>query len=136
MSSSEVSNAWFIEANAMEQTPMNHESNEREEQLLDMESAAKLVPSKPSPAAVWRWCRKGVVARNGKRICLEHRRYGRRLFTTRAALDAFAKAIAEADQEQLAVPTIAKPVLKQQRADDRRRADVDAASERLAGEGF
>jgi hypothetical protein len=101
-----------------------------------MEAAARTVPTQPSPAAIWRWCRKGVVARDGQRIYLEHRRYGRRLFTTRSALDDFAKAVADADVNQLAPPATTKPKSTQNRDPSCRRADANAAIERLNKQGF
>jgi len=102
-----------------------------EQNLLDMKAAARLMPFKPSPAAVWRWCRKGVLARNGERVYLEHVRFGRRLFTTRAALDAFAKATAEADKDHLAGASVPMPKPARNRDEDRRRADIEAARARL-----
>ena len=112
------------------------EAQARDNELIDMKAAAKLVPTKPSPAAVWRWCRKGIVARNGERIYLEHRRYGRRLFTTKAALEAFAKATAEADNEHLARASPAKPAPIKPRSEDRRAADIAAAKDRLKEGGL
>ena len=110
--------------------------NDNENTLIDLKAAAKLVPFKPSPTAVWRWCRKGILARNGKRIYLEHRRYGRRLFTTKAALEAFAKATAEADSEHLAQVSPAKPAPVKPRSEDRRAADIAAAHDRLKKGGL
>ena len=112
------------------------ESNENDSELLDMKAEAKLVPTQPPPAVIWRWCRKGVLARNGQRVYLEHRRYGRRLYTTRAALDAFAKATAEADKDHLAVPSVPTPTRTRNRDEARRRADVDAARARLQEGGL
>lgn len=113
---------------------MQPEHNEHDQ--LDLKAAAKLVPNKPSPTAVWRWCRKGILARNGDRIYLEHCRYGRRLFTTKAALEAFAKATADADSEQFAQASSANPVLIKPRREDRRAADIAAAKDRLKEGGL
>lgn len=85
-------------------------SIQTKDDLLDMKEAARILPSRPSSAVVWRWCRKGVLARDGQRIFLEHRRYGRKLFTTKLALDNFAKAVVEADKNHLAQPAITHSV--------------------------
>lgn len=83
-----------------------------EDELLDMKAASRVLPGHPSSAVVWRWCHKGVLGRDGRRICLEHRRKGGKLYTTRAALDAFAKTMSDVDviQHFTAEPT--KPMSK------------------------
>jgi Protein of unknown function (DUF1580) len=65
---------------------------------ITMTEAAKCSPGRPHISTIWRWARKGVKARNGSRINLEHIRAGGRLFTTEASLERFFKAVAEADQ--------------------------------------
>ena len=112
------------------------EPDSDQHELLDMEAAARTIPTQPSPAAVWRWCRKGILARDGQRIYLEHRRYGRRLFTTRAALDDFAKAVADVDTKYLASPAITQSAPKSCRDAARRCADIEAAIGRLREQGF
>ncbi|MCI0630465.1 MAG: DUF1580 domain-containing protein, partial [Phycisphaerales bacterium] len=59
------------------------------EELITLVEAAKLSPGRPSVNAVWRWCRRGVRARNGERIRLEHVRAGGRIFTSAAGLGRF-----------------------------------------------
>ena len=66
--------------------------------LIPLAAAAKRLPGKPHLTALWRWCRLGVLARNGDRIRLEVTRLGMRLYTTEAWLAEFAKRLAEADQ--------------------------------------
>ena len=66
-------------------------------ELLTLSAATRELPGRVHSSTVWRWCRIGVRARNGERVLLEHRRMGRRIYTTRAALDAFGRALAEAD---------------------------------------
>jgi len=39
---------------------------------LTLMQAAKLAPGRPSGNCIWRWCRRGVLARSGERIRLEH----------------------------------------------------------------
>lgn len=106
------------------------------DELLDMKAASRILPGHPSSAVVWRWCRKGILARDGRRIFLEHRRYGRKLFTTKTAMHDFAKAVADADAKELAPPPTTKSESKPYRDAVRRRADVDAATERLKNQGF
>lgn len=66
-------------------------SDLKHDELLGMAAAANTMRNKTSPAAVWRWCRKGVLAGDGRRIYLKHCRRGGKLFTTREALDDFYK---------------------------------------------
>lgn len=65
--------------------------------LLSLTEAAHRVTGNPSASAVWRWCRRGVLGRDGTRIRLEHRRVGGKIFTSPAWLDAFTKALTDAD---------------------------------------
>ena len=67
--------------------------------LLTLTAAAKLLPHHPHPSAIWRWARRGLRARNGSIIRLEHVRLGGKIYTTEAALEAFGKALAEADMD-------------------------------------
>lgn len=66
-------------------------------QYLTLAEAAKLAPSRPSVCAIWRWARRGVKTRTGARVKLAHIRSGRAIFTTKADLDHFLRAVAEAD---------------------------------------
>ena len=66
---------------------------------LTLSQAAGLVPGRPHFATLWRWCRKGVVARNSERVKLRHVRMGGRLLTTRQWLDEFGLALAAADAQ-------------------------------------
>lgn len=66
---------------------------------LSIDEAARNVPGKPNPSAVWLWCRKGVLARIGERIYLEHQRFGGKLFTSEDALQRFGETLAVADRE-------------------------------------
>ena len=66
---------------------------------LTLTQAAALLPHRPHPAALWRWCRKGIVSRDGERIRLMHLRVGGRILVTREAIEAFGLALAEHDSK-------------------------------------
>ena len=66
---------------------------------LSLSEAAKRSPGRPHAATVWRWARRGVKARSGERIRLEHVRVGGRIFIPADALDRFFKAVSDADAE-------------------------------------
>lgn len=70
-----------------------HETQE----YITLTQAAKLAPGRPSINCLWRWCRKGVLARNGEQVRLQHVRIGGKLFTTTEWLSQFGQALAEAD---------------------------------------
>ncbi|MFG0331700.1 MAG: DUF1580 domain-containing protein [Phycisphaerales bacterium] len=64
---------------------------------ISLAQAARLCPNRPSPSTIWRWARRGLKARNGRRIRLHHIRCGGRVYTTSEALDEFFQALAAAD---------------------------------------
>lgn len=72
-------------------SPCDHTS------LISLTEAAHHVTGNPSASAIWRWCRRGVLGRDGTRIRLQHRRVGGKIFTSAAWLEAFTKALTEAD---------------------------------------
>ena len=39
---------------------------------ITLTEAAKVAPGRPSTSCLWRWCRKGVISRNGERVRLKH----------------------------------------------------------------
>lgn len=65
--------------------------------LLSLVEAAQLLPNRPSPASVWRWARRGLIAADGSRIRLAHRRLGARIYIAPEDLDRFARELASAD---------------------------------------
>lgn len=67
------------------------------DERLTLSQAARIAPGSPSPNCVWRWCRRGVIARSGERIRLQHVRIGGKLFTTARWLDEFGRRLADAD---------------------------------------
>jgi hypothetical protein len=79
--------------------------------FLTCAQAARQCPQSPTPnpATIWRWARKGVKARNGKRVCLEHVRAGAKVLIPEGALTTFFKAIADADSEYFRAAADAAP---------------------------
>lgn len=65
--------------------------------LVTLTQAAKLAPGRPTPNCIWRWCRKGVLARSGARIKLQHLRMGGKIFTSTSWLAEFGAQLAAAD---------------------------------------
>ena len=68
---------------------------------ISISKAGRMAPGNPSPTAVWRWCRKGLKARNGNRIHLKHIRAGKRIYTKIEWINEFCTTLAEADIESL-----------------------------------
>lgn len=66
---------------------------------LTLSDAARLAPGRPTSSATWRWCRKGLKARDGSTVHLKHVRIGRQVYTTAPWLHAFFEAVAAADQK-------------------------------------
>lgn len=69
--------------------------------MFTLPEAAKRYPQEPPPhlTSAWRHARKGLLARNGKRVRLEHVRAGGKIFIPEHALMRFFEELAEADQE-------------------------------------
>ena len=111
-----------------------------EEFNLTLSEASRLVPGRPNHSSLWRWCRKGVLARNGQRVHLEHRRFGGRIFTSAQALDRFSKQLADADLEHFEDPNPSVPTDERARDPEPHTQDrmqrVEAAQRRLREMGF
>lgn len=106
---------------------------------LTLAEAARRIPSKPHASAVWRWCRKGVKARNGNRIYLDHQRFGGKLFTTEDAIQRFVEAVTCADREHFETEgTSVRQFQKRprRRTEKQRQLAIDAAEKRLREAGF
>lgn len=73
-----------------------HEQTLTDEHIT-LTEAAKLAPGRPSTNCLWRWCRRGVKARGGERVRLQHLRIGGKIFTTLRWLETFGRQLAEAD---------------------------------------
>jgi len=95
------------------------------DELIPLTQAAKLSPGRPSTNCVWRWCRKGVRARSGQRVRLQHVRVGSTIFTSRQWLEEFGQHVAAADTTYFdnQVPTM-PPVKVQSRSAKQRQAAV------------
>ena len=65
---------------------------------LTCAQVAQTAPGRPSANCVWRWARRGVRARTGQRVFLDHVRAGKRVFIPAGALEKFMAALAEADR--------------------------------------
>jgi hypothetical protein len=65
---------------------------------ITLSQAAKIAPGRPSINCLWRWCRRGVIARSGERVRLQHVRVGGKIFTAALWLEEFGRQLAEADQ--------------------------------------
>lgn len=59
--------------------------------------ASELLPGRPSVNCIWRWCRRGLLGRNGVRIRLQHVRVGGKIFTSREWITDFTRQLAESD---------------------------------------
>ena len=65
-----------------------------QESPISLAEAAKLVPGRPHTTTIWRWCRRGHAG-----IRLDYIRCGRRIYTSREALQRFFSKVTENDPE-------------------------------------
>lgn len=79
--------------------PSRDDGNTSSGRYLTLSEAARLAPGRPSASATWRWCRKGLRARDGSSVHLKHVRVGRMVYTTAQWLHEFFEAVAVADQK-------------------------------------
>lgn len=93
---------------------------------LTLTEVAAKAPGRPHASCVWRWCRKGVKARNGERIRLTHIRMGGQIFVPDGGLEEFAKALADADAVHFAEPPAPPRVPRSRTAAQRERAIAEA----------
>jgi len=98
---------------------------------LSLSEAAKLAPGRPSSNAVWRWCRRGIKARNGERIRLDHIRAGGKIYTSPESLENFFAEVARQDAEYFKDPDPVPPAPKQPTDKQRHRSIQDAQRELL-----
>jgi len=103
------------------------------ENFIDLTTAARRSPGRPSTCAVWRWARKGVKSRTGERIQLQHIRAGGKLFTTDAWLHDFFEAVANADRAHFNGEPIAIP---KPRTEKRRERQIESAESQLRAAGI
>lgn len=102
----------------------------QKDELLSLTEAAKQCPAvdgkRPCASSIWRWMKQGC-----RGIRLEHVRVGRRVVTTRAALEEFFRASAA-----VPVPERASDVqVKTARTAKQRARDLEAAKQRLNAHG-
>ncbi len=76
------------------------------EQKITLAEAAQFYPIRIHMSGVWRHARRGIRARNGQIIRLEHARAGSRLITSREAIERFFAAVAAGDAEHFAPANI------------------------------
>ncbi len=77
--------------------PVLTESMNDLQAYLTLGQASKLAPGNPSTNCIWRWCRRGVLARSRQRIRLRHIRAGGKVMTTAAWIAEFCSTLAKAD---------------------------------------
>ena len=120
-----------------------------ENDRISLTEVAKIAPGRPSANCVWRWCRRGVLARSGERIRLEHIRIGGKIFTTRLWLDDFGRRLAAEDakyfsfsEASAAAARASHPPMPPARRthrklfEERRRAEIAAAERELEEAGI
>lgn len=100
--------------------------------LITLTAATKLIPGRPCVPTVWRWCRNGVMARNGERVRLQHWRCGGRLFTSQAALLDFFSRTAAQDLEHFD----ARAEARTGHVSERREKEIERANRELAEAGI
>jgi hypothetical protein len=111
----------------LQENPM-HETQE----YITLTQAAKLAPSRPSVNCIWRWARKGVLARGGDRIRLQHVRIGGKLYTTADWLSQFGQQLAEADASYFSIePAPLSTPQPRRRTDAQREAAIQRAEREL-----
>ena len=67
---------------------------------LSLSEVAAIAPGRPHTATVWRWCRRGIRARSGVRVRLEHLRVGGRVFVEKKALDRFFASLTDSPESR------------------------------------
>jgi hypothetical protein len=105
--------------------------NTQTDELLGLSQAAAACPSidgkRPHCSTLWRWMRKGC-----RGVKLEHVLVGRRVCTSRSALEVFFRDLAAAP-----LPTTSSaPQSPRGRTPRQRERDIAAARATLAGHGF
>src|SRR5690242_16095034 len=111
-----------------------------ETDLITITEAAQRSPGRPSTNCIWRWCRKGVLSRNGQRVRLQHLRIGGKIFTRQQWLDEFGAQVAAADAEYFdaAAPQTGTPRRRRplNQFEQERAQQVESARRTLKAAGF
>ena len=109
------------------------------ETVLSLSDATRAVPKlngkRPAISTIWRWCVRGIVARDGQRIRLEHGRLGRRVITSREAMARFSERLADAHGFECATGGEPTPTTSP-RTDEQRQRDMAQAEQELSAAGF
>lgn len=105
------------------------------ENYITLTDAAKMAPSRPSANCIWRWCRKGVLARGGERIRMQHVRIGGKLFTKAQWVIEFGQALAAADASYFNLVKPAIQVPAKPHTTKQRQASIDRARRELQEAG-
>ena len=98
--------------------------------ILTLAEAARLVPGRPHVATIFRWCRYGC-----RGVRLDYSRMGRRMLTTREALERFGNALAALDEQEDAARAANRacqavaPIVKSRTKSQRQRAIEKAEAE-------
>ena len=106
-----------------------------DEKFISLAEAAKRSPGRPSANAVWRWCRKGVKARSGERVGLDHVRAGGKIFTSIISLEKFFSELARADRDYFSDPD-PKPSRPKQPTKKQRQRSIRQAEATLKRAGI
>lgn len=73
------------------------QSTDRNDNWMSLTAATRVAPGRPSVSCIWRWCRKGVLARSGERVRLQHVRVGGKVLTRAEWIESFMMQLAAAD---------------------------------------
>ena len=106
------------------------------EEVMSLAEAAKSLPRvngrRPSLSTLWRWCRKGL-----KGVRLDYLRVGRKIVTSREAMNRFFAALAQADPHLPDAPPLELTSLqKPRRSDSAHQRAIQRAERRLAEAGI
>jgi len=127
--------------NFLSGTPARNGEGFTRPQLISIEDAARsqllrIGGKSPHYSAVYRWARKGVVGKSGKRVKLDHVRIGRRLAVTEAGIEKFLTDLAREDAVYFDRPT-AQPVPANRPASPTlRKRQIEAAEAACAKRGI
>ncbi|MBW7906227.1 MAG: DUF1580 domain-containing protein [Phycisphaerae bacterium] len=125
-----------------------HEQATVSDEYITLTEAAKIAPGRPSTNCIWRWCRRGVKARGGERVRLQHVRIGGMIYTSARWLEAFGRALADADAKYFdlceaaveAARAAEHPAPRRRRPtpaiDERRQRELEQIDRELDAEGL
>jgi hypothetical protein len=106
------------------------------DEYITLSQAARRLPQRTHTAAVWRWCRRGILTRNGQRIYLDHVRLGGRIYVTPQAITTFGQQLALGDREHFRSPAANTRSIGRARSAQPADRRIDRASQNLKAEGI